>query len=248
MSTSTGRSRPLAEAAPVRPCTQGAGAPLWTQARAIFLKDVRSELRNRSALNSILLFSLTATVVVGFAAGAVGVATSVKAALLWVVLFFAAFSGLAHVFIHEEETGTTTALRLTASPGAVLSGKLLFNLALLGAISLVVVPVYMAVMDVRPASPAGFAAAVIAGGFALASAATIVGAIIAKARGKGALYGALGFPIILPLLFMAVKTTRDTLQASTEPSVLAQGITGLVSFGVMIVAASVLCFPVVWED
>ena len=64
----------------------------------------------------------------------------VKGALLWVVLFFAAFSGLSHVFLHEEETGTVHALRLSASAGAVYTGKLLFNLLLLLGVSAVPFP------------------------------------------------------------------------------------------------------------
>src|SRR5437660_4431187 len=101
------------------------------QAMAVLEKDLRAELRNRAALNSILLFSITSLVVVGFAVGPSQMAPVLKAALLWVVLFFAAFSGLAHVFTHEEETNTATALRLSAPPGAVYAGKLAFNLLLL---------------------------------------------------------------------------------------------------------------------
>ena len=76
-----------------------------------------------------------------------------KAALLWVVLFFAAFSGLAHVFTHEEETNTATALRLSAPPGAVYAGKLAFNLTVLGVVALVITPIYMLMTGSRPGTP-----------------------------------------------------------------------------------------------
>src|SRR5438105_1460438 len=88
-------------------------------ALAIFAKDVRAELRNRAALNAILLFAITALVVIAFAVGKGDLSPVVKAALLWIVLFFAVFARLAHVFIHEEETSTSTALRLASAPGAV---------------------------------------------------------------------------------------------------------------------------------
>src|ERR1043166_5253508 len=74
----------------------------WEQAVAIFAKDLRAELRNRAAVTAILLFAVTSLVVVGFAVGIGKPSPGVKAALLWVVLFFAAFSGLAHVFRSEE--------------------------------------------------------------------------------------------------------------------------------------------------
>src|SRR5687767_7774802 len=108
------------------------------QTLAVLAKDLTAELRNRTAVSSILLFTLTALVVIGFALGGAGLEPAMRGALVWVVLFFAAFSGLAHVFIHEEEAGTSVALRLTASSGAVYAGKLLFNLLVLGGIALVV--------------------------------------------------------------------------------------------------------------
>ena len=220
----------------------------FQQAFAIFAKDLRAELRNRAALNAILLFAITALVVVGLAMGPRRMDIALKAALMWIVLFFAAFSGLAHVFIHEEETGTVTALRLSAAPGAVYAGKLLFNLLLLAVIAVVVVPLFVLMLDLRLERPLAFIGVLFSGCIGLGAAATIVAAIIAKARGKGALYGALGFPILLPLLFIAVDATRATLDAQAMPGILFRDISGLVAFAVMLITASSLLFPFVWED
>jgi len=219
------------------------------QAFAVLAKDLRAELRNRAALNSILLFAITALVVVGFAAAGRGrMEPPLKAALLWVVLLFAAFSGLAHVFIHEEETQTSLALRLSAAPGAVYAGKLLFNLLLLFGIAVVVVPLFLVMVDLRLERPFAFLAVVASGCLGLGAAATVVAAIIAKARGKGALYGALGFPLLLPLLMMAVRATQVALIADTPFTTLLRNAGGLFSFAVMLITASALLFPFIWED
>lgn len=226
-----------------------AGPPsFFDQAFAILSKDLRAELRNRTALNSILLFTVTSLVVVGYAVGNKTLDSAVMGALLWVVLFFAAFSGLAHVFIHEEEAGTSQALRLTASAGAVYAGKLLFNLIVLGGISLVVVPLFALALRLEPRNPLGLAAVVIPGIAALGSGATIVAAIIAKARGKGALFGALGFPILLPMLIMAVDATTMTMEGPRFSERLIADITGLTSYAILIITSSALLFPSVWEE
>jgi heme exporter protein B len=231
---------------------QALASNLWSlgasQALAILFKDVRAELRNRAALNSILLFSVTALTVVAFAVGTGSDSQLFKVALLWVVLFFAAFSGLSHVFIHEEEAGTSTALRFCALPGAVYVGKLLFNLLLLAVIGVVVVPLFVVLLDLPLERPGAFAAVLVSGCLGLGAAATIIAAIIAKARGKGALYGALGFPILLPLLFMSVNATRNTLVGDASIGMLLQDVGGLLSFAVMLVTASAMLFPFVWED
>src|SRR5438270_772888 len=72
-------------------------------------------------------------------------------------------------------------------------------------------------------------------------------AIFARAGGKGALYGALGFPILLPLLFIAVRAT--SLAISGEDSAeLPRDVGGLLSFAVMLITVSALLFPFVWEE
>ncbi len=217
------------------------------QAMAVLEKDLRAELRNRAAINAIMLFAITALVVVGLALGPGELHPVFKAALLWVVLFFAAFSGLAHVFLHEEETNTALALRLCALPGAVYAGKLAFNLLLLLGIAIVVVPLYALMLDVTLMRPVAFVVTLCTGCLGLGAAATIIAAIIAKARSKGALYGALGFPILLPLLIIAVDATRLTL-TDVPAEGLWKDIVGLVAFAVMLVTVSGVLFPYVWED
>ena len=240
----TRKTRAVAES---REAWRRIGGPL-DQALAIFNKELRAEIRNRTALSSILLFTVTAMVIVAFAVGKAGLPPDVKGALLWVVLFFAAFSGLSHVFLHEEETGTVHALRLSASAGAVYTGKLLFNLLLLLGITAVVTPLFVLMLEFQPRNPAAFMLVIVTGGIGLGAAATIVAAILAKARGKGALYGALGFPILLPLLIMAVDATPMAVAGRGFSDRLLSDIVGLAAYSILMITASALLFPSVWED
>ena len=249
MAPETGSIGPIGPIGPIRnihPAVHPAG--FIDQTLAILAKDLTAELRNRTALSSILLFTVTSIVVVGFAVGPAGLEPSVKGALLWVVLFFAAFSGLSHVFIHEEEAGTSQALRLTTSAGAVYAGKLLFNLILILCIAAVVVPLLIIMLDFGPRNPLAFAVVVLAGCVALGAAATIVAAVIAKAGGKGALYGALGFPILIPMLVMAVDATPLAVLGRPLSDRLLNDIIGLTSYSVLMITASAVLFPSVWEE
>lgn len=218
------------------------------QSLAVLRKDLRCELRNRSALNAILLFAITSLGVVGFASGQRGLPLDARAALLWIVLFFAAFAGLSHVFVHEEDSGTAVTLALHADPLAIFFGKLMFNMALMAAKAAIVVPLYVVMLGIEPFAPWAFWVGAALGCMALCSSATIVAAIIARAQGRGALYGALGFPVLLPLLLLAVSSTRHALLTNAAGVVLIRDIIGLASYTVMVLASSVLLFPVLWED
>src|SRR5512137_2143660 len=105
--------------------------PWLVAAWAVCAKDLRAEFRTRYALSAIGLFAITTLTVISFALGPFGLGQDLLAALLWVVLFFAAMAGLSRAFVHEEESQTAPALRLAAPAGAVYLGKYLFNLVLL---------------------------------------------------------------------------------------------------------------------
>jgi heme exporter protein B len=222
---------------------------LWLQqALAICAKDIRLGLRERTAVTSVLLFSVTSIVIVGFALSGSAAMADASTPILWVVLFFAAFSGLEQAFVEEEESGTALALRVVAYPEAVYVGKLLYNVVLLTAVGVVIVPLFLAVTGL-PIPHAGRFVGVVMGGIAaLGSSATIVGAIIAKAHSHGALFGALGFPIVLPLLMMAVVATRRAIGVDGDDWSWMRDVGGLASYAVMMVAASVLVFPSIWES
>lgn len=220
-------------------------------AAAVFFKDLRAEWRTRVALNALLLFAFSVLVLVGYAVGPTKLALEdrpvVNSVLLWIVLFFSAMTGLSRAFVHEEEAGTASALRLSAPPAAVYLGKLLANLALLAVVMALVVPLFLGLMSFEIASPGLFLAVLALGAVGLASASTFVAAIVAKTAAKGALFAVLATPLLLPPLVAAVTGTRV---AATEPE-LAAGLDAvrlLFAFDGLMVTASFLLFDAVWRE
>ena len=218
---------------------------------AVFLKDLKAEWRTRVALNALLLFAFSVLVVVGYAVGPTRLALEdrpvVNSVLLWIVLFFSAMTGLSRAFVHEEESGTASAVRHSAPPAAVFLGKLFSNLALLAVVMALVVPLFLALMSFGIASPGLFLTVLALGAVGLASASTFVAAIVAKTAAKGALFAVLATPLLLPPLVAAVTGTRV---AATEPQ-LAAGLDAvrlLFAFDGLMTTASFLLFDAVWRE
>ena len=115
------------------------------------------------ALNAVGLFGLTTLIAVAYQIGPYRIQEQDRphllAALLWVILFFAATSGLSRVFVKEEDAHTAKTLRLAARPLAVFAGKFLFNLILLAALYAFIVPLYCALMGYSVQGVASLAAA-----------------------------------------------------------------------------------------
>lgn len=218
----------------------------WARsAAAVCRKDLRCEFRTRASLNALLLFAVSSLVVVSFTVAVLSLTPDVKAALLWVVLFFSAMTGLARSFVHEEETKTTAALRLTAPPEAVFTGKLAANLVLLAMVELVVVPLFLGLFDVHCRNGFLFALVLVLGSFGLTAGATICAALVAKAEGGSALYAVLSLPILLPVLIAAVNATTKALLGGSPADASAE-LRILVAYGGIVLTASLMLFEYLW--
>jgi heme exporter protein B len=171
-----------------------------------------------------------------------------KMGMLWILLCFAAFSGLSHSFVHDEETGTVMALRLSMSAGAVYAGKLAFNLLLILAVAVIVTPIYMLITGMPMGAPLVFLLVMFSGCVGLAGAATIVAALAAKAHGTGALYGAIGLPLLVVFLMLLLNAASAVFIIDPPPVRLVRDIGGLLSYGVLLITVSALTFGFVWED
>ena len=215
-------------------------AAVW----AILRKECRGEWRTRYGLNAALLFAVTTLTSVSFAVGRLGDRTDVLAALLWIVLLFAALASLAHTFVREIEGRTLTFLRLVAPPTAIAVGKLLFNLLFLAALEVVTVPLFLILMGSPPPRPGPFLAVLALGSLALAAGATLVGAVIAQTRGRGALFTAAALPLLLPVLAAAVSGTRA--QWSGGPVTMELKL--LASYAAAVLGASLLLYDHLWEE
>jgi heme exporter protein B len=223
-------------------------ASTWAaEALAVFAKEWRCELRTRYALNTLGLFAFTTLVVVSVSLGPLGVSvsqgTAVLPVLLWIILLFSAAAGLPRAFVQEEETQTATALRLAATPSALFCGKLLYGLTLTLALEALITPVYVAMTSLDVKSPGLLAAVLAAGGFGLAAGSTLVAAIIAQARSKGTLFSVLAFPVLLPLLLIAVELSRHAVAGDPADVALLQ----LLLYDASVTVAGFMLFPVVWN-
>ncbi len=232
--------------------TQPARTTLLQAAWAVFRKDVRSELRTRYALNALVLFAACAIVAVSIGVGPLAPSRNadlrlIQSALLWIAILFAAFTGLSRSFVHEEETRTAAALRLAAPPLAVYLGKFLFNLALLVLLDVVTVLLAIALLRLRIGNPGLFAAMVAAGSLGLVSATTLIAAIIARAGVKGALFAVLAFPLLVPLLVVAIQGTDLALGGVQWAQGLAP-LQVLLAYTIALFSASILLFAMVWES
>lgn len=217
-------------------------------AAAIFTKDLYSELRTRYALNSLIMFVIVTLFMILFSTVGETVSPSLSAGILWIIIFFAAMSGLSRSFVSEEERGTTMTLQLWVKPSSVLIGKLAFNALLIYVLNILIILAYLLTMpSFVIQTPSIFLLTILVGSLGLASASTFIAAIISKANSKGTLYPVLSFPILLPLLMSVIDATRLSVDGSPI-SEAAGDLKIIISYAVVVTATAVVLFDFVWRD
>lgn len=218
---------------------------------AVLRKDLRSELRTRYALNALAMFALTVVLVVSFYVGPRlaprdPLAPVIHATLLWIALFFSALTGLGRAFVQEEEAQTATFLRLHAPPLAVFVGKWLLNILLLLVVSIGVTLLLYLFLNMRVRNVPLLLLTLLLGGLGLAAVVTLLAAIIAKASARSALFAALAFPVVFPLLVVAMLATEQALTGVPWRDALPQ-VQGLSAYAVAMSVAALFLFPYVWD-
>jgi len=213
----------------------------------IFQKDVLQEFKTRYAVNAILLFAVVTLVSVSFSIGTFSASAEIKCALLWIILFFSAMSGLSHIFIREEEKHTADTLKLVALPTSIFLGKFMFNFLLFLALQVVIVPLFFAVMNFSVEGVLSFLIILIIGGIGLSAGSTLIAAIISKSNARGALFTVLAFPILLPVIIagisgIKISVTKSNIQAAGDE------IQMLIAYAVVVITGSILLFDFVWKE
>ena len=217
------------------------------RAYLVFRKDVQQEFKTRYAINAIFLFAVVTLTAVSFSIGTFSAGPEILAALLWVILFFSSMSGLSHIFVREEETHTADTLKLVTSSGSIFLGKLLFNIVLLLAVEVLIVPLFLGVMHFPIQNYSVFFLSLFFGSFGLAGGGTIVGALIAKSNARGALFTVLAFPILLPVIVSGISALRRATAESTFATASSE-LQALFAFAVIICTAGYLLFDFIWNE
>jgi heme exporter protein B len=180
----------------------------------IAAKDVRAELRSRTALLSALVFAALVLVVFNFARDPTAVAAGVLApSVLWVTFALAAMVAMNRGFMIERENAALDGLLLAPLPReALFLGKLLANLAFVGAVELVTLPLFTLFFNINLWSRLpGFLAVTVLATIGFVAVGTIFSAMAVRTRFAELLLPVLLLPFMVPPLIGAVQVTSRLL-------------------------------------
>lgn len=213
--------------------------------RSLVTKDVVLEWRQKFAFNGILLY-LISTVFVCYLSFEGVIMPLTWNALFWIIMLFAATNATLKSFLQENERRQLYYYTL-ASPGAVIAAKIFYNACLMVLLSVIGLGVFVLFMGNVIQSTALFFLVMLPGVVALSSVLSMVSAIASRARNNFTLMAVLGFPLVLPLLLVVIKSSAATLQGTSFTAIWPDLLVIMLLLGITFVLALIL-FPFIWKE
>lgn len=217
---------------------------LFNQVKYLVKKELLLEWRSKYALNGVLLY-VVSTVFVCFLS-LVSVVPITWNALFWIIMLFASINAVSQSFLQESK-GRQLYIYTIASPVALIISKIIYNVLLMMVLTIVALFFYMLVFGYVPQDLGLYIVATLLGSLSFSTIFTMVSAISSKSGNGGMLMAILSFPVIIPVLVVLIKLTKNAIDG-LDRSVSLDEIGLLLIINVLVGAVSLLLFPYLWRD
>jgi heme exporter protein B len=216
----------------------------------IVWKDLVMELRTKEVLSSMLVFSLLVMVIFNFAFQGERIDLKRLApGILWVAFTFAGILGLSRSFIFEKDQHCLEGLLLSPlDGGSIYLGKMLANLVFISVAEAIIFPIFAVFFDFNvfylvPKLWLVF----FLGSLGFSSVGTILSAISVNTKAREVMLPILLFPILVPVIIGAVKSTSSILNGSSLAGI-SSWLKLLAVFDIIFLVISFLSFDFIIEE
>lgn len=215
--------------------------------RSFILQEMIIEWRLRYAINGILLYLVSIIFIcyLSFRTQINSLNPITWNTLFWIIILFTAVNAVTKSFIQISE-GRLLYLYSIANPAAVILAKILYNTLLLTGISLIGFLFYGFILGNPVEDPGLYILTLVLGSIGFASVLTMNSGIASKAANSTSLMAVLSFPVILPLLLVVIKVSKNALEG-LDRSVSFNQIIFLVAINTIVITLSYILFPFIWR-
>lgn len=203
------------------------------------------EWRSKYALNGILLY-VVSTVFVCYLAFRQITTAQTWNALFWIIMLFASVNAITKSFIQESRARQLYYYTI-ASPKAIIISKIIYNIFLMILLSLIALGFYSLVFNNPMGDPMFYLLSVFLGSISFAAVFTMISGIASKASNGGGLMAILSFPLIIPLLVVLIKFSKNAMDG-LDRTVSYDEIGVILAINVIVITTSLLLFPYLWRD
>ncbi len=216
--------------------------------KALLAKEFALELRRKSIIAGIglYLFSVVFICYITFSLRQNVINAATWSALFWLTILFSVVNGIAKSFIGEKQ-GLNTYYYTLASPQAIILSKVLYNILFSIALSLSAYLLFVVFIGNPIQDSVIFLSTLVLSSIGFASSLSLISALAAKANNSNILMAVLSFPVLISILLMSIRITKNALDG-IERAASYDELLNLLAINCIATALAYLLFPYIWRS
>ncbi len=211
-------------------------------------KDFQLELRRKSVISGIALY-LTSLVFICYLTFNLKInrlSEATWSALFWLTLLFSVVNSVAKSFIGEKK-GLSVYLYTIASPKEIIISRIIYNTILAFALSAAAYLLFSVFILDPVQDHLIFMVTLFLASIGFSAALTLISSIAAKSNNSNILMAVLSFPIVLSILLMAIRATKNALDG-IERTASYDELLNLLAINCILGGLAYLLFPYIWRS
>ena len=187
----------------------------WQVVKTIIWKDLSIEMRKKTLVSSLLIFSVMVTLIFTFALDLDKVTReNVAVGVLWVIFVFSSTLGLNQIFANEKNQNLLEGMLLSPIDyTAIFVGKFISTYIFVIIVEIIIVPIFYVLYGIPLFSPL-FLLIILLGSFGYTLVGTLLATIAMRTRAREIMLPILLFPVSMPIIIAAVQCSNAILSGS----------------------------------
>jgi heme exporter protein B len=206
----------------------------------------RAEPRHVISGIGLYLFSLIFICYLTFSLRQNSINEATWSALFWLAILFSVINSVAKSFIGEKK-GISIYYYSVASPQAIILSKIIYNTILSLLLSLAGFLLFTLFIGNPVQDIPLFILTLILTSIGFSASLSLISGIAAKTNNSNILMAVLSFPVIIALLLMAIKITKNVLDG-LERSASQDELLNLFAINCILTALAYILFPYIWRS
>jgi heme exporter protein B len=216
--------------------------------KILLYKEFVLELRRKSVISGIALYMLSLIFIcyLTFSLRHNQINEATWSALFWLTILFSVVNTVAKSFIGEKK-GISIYYYTIASPQVIIISKIIYNTILCFVLSLAGYILFNLFID-NPIQDRGlFLLTLVLTSIGFSGALTLISGIASRANNSNILMAVLSFPIVISILLMAIRITKNVLDG-IDRTASHDELLNLLAINGILTTLAILLFPYIWRS
>lgn len=213
---------------------------------SLIKKELQLEFRQKSTIGGVVVYVI-GTIFVSALCFKGKLDKPTWNALFWVITLFTSVTISGKSFL-KETGGQALFNYLHYTPAQFIIAKVLYNMVFMLVLSFITFFFYAFFIKNEVENLALFFVVLILASTGLAAVLSLMSAIASKANGNFAIMSILSFPVLMPLILVVIRISKQAVDGIEWAGVSLSFISILAALNVLTISLSFLLFPYLWRD